>query len=41
MAAAVRLYRKLGFLEVPAIPLEPVPWLLYMEIALSPADAIR
>ena len=34
MAAAVALYRKLGFQEIPAEPLTAVPGLLYMQIKL-------
>jgi len=35
MQSAVRLYRKLGFREVGAAPLEPVEGLIYMELSLG------
>ena len=35
MAAAIRMYRKLGFREVSAAPLEPIDGLIYMELALT------
>jgi GNAT superfamily N-acetyltransferase len=35
MQAAVALYKKLGFREVPPDPLEPVDGLVYMELALG------
>lgn len=37
MAAAVAMYRKLGFREVMAEPLDRVEGLLYMELLLTPA----
>ena len=37
MAAAVHLYCELGFSEIPADPLPPLPGLHYMEIDLAPA----
>jgi GNAT superfamily N-acetyltransferase len=35
MAAAIRMYRKLGFREVSPDPLQPIDGLLYMELALT------
>ena len=35
MAAAVKMYRKLGFREVGPDPLEPIDGLIYMELALA------
>lgn len=35
MAAAVHMYRKLGFREVEPDPLEPIQGLIYMELALT------
>lgn len=35
MAAAIRMYRKLGFREVSADPLQPIDGLIYMELALT------
>jgi GNAT superfamily N-acetyltransferase len=34
MAAAVAMYRRFGFREVSADPLEPIEGLIYMELAL-------
>jgi len=36
MQAAVALYKKLGFREISAAPLEPYEGLLYMELVLGP-----
>lgn len=36
MQSAIGLYRKLGFREVGADPLEPVEGLIYMELTLAP-----
>jgi putative acetyltransferase len=35
MAAAIRMYRKLGFREVSPDPLQPIDGLIYMELALT------
>jgi len=35
MAAAIRMYRKLGFREVSPYPLQPIDGLIYMELALT------
>ena len=35
MAAAIKMYRALGFREVGPEPLQPVPGLIYMELALA------
>ena len=35
MAAAVRMYRKLGFREVSPDPLQPMDGLIYMELSLT------
>ena len=35
MAAAIRMYRKLGFREVGPEPLQPIDGLIYMELALT------
>lgn len=35
MAAAVKLYRNIGFYEVASDPLVPVPGLLYLELSLA------
>ena len=39
MEAAVAMYRKLGFREVPPAPVEAVEGLLYMELVFSPDSA--
>lgn len=38
MQAAVAMYRKLGFREVPPAPLEPTDDLIYMELPLVPSN---
>ena len=35
MAAAIKMYRALGFREVSPEPMQPVPGLIYMELALG------
>jgi GNAT superfamily N-acetyltransferase len=35
MAAAIRMYRKLGFREVGAEPVQPIDGLIYMELTLT------
>jgi GNAT superfamily N-acetyltransferase len=35
MESAIKMYRKLGFREVNAGPVAPVPGLIYMELSLS------
>ena len=35
MAAAIRMYGKLGFREVGPEPLQPIDGLIYMELALT------
>ncbi len=37
MAAAVRLYKNMGFYEVPSDPATPVPELLYLELRVEPS----
>jgi putative acetyltransferase len=34
MAAAVKMYRRMGFIEVEPAPLEPIDGLIYMELSL-------
>jgi hypothetical protein len=34
MAAAVKMYRRLGFREIDPAPLEPIEGLIYMELSL-------
>jgi len=40
MAAAVAMYRKLGFQEVMAEPKDRVEGLLYMELLLTPEETV-